>query len=134
MSIDAPYLTPPVVTSQPQFQNTFLSNSHSVSHTLLIPILKHLDVNAIVLGKAREAHLIHKVKTIEPLGMNKRDESIIIIMYLNIYLFFGLFFFAATRHHVITCNFRLLFYSSMYPVNSWFFSINLMKTGIGQSK
>ena len=66
--------------------------------------------------------------------MNKRDESIIIIMYLNIYLFFGLFFFAATRHHVITCNFRLLFYSSIYPVNSWFFPVNLMKTGIGQSK
>ena len=26
------------------------------------------------LGKACEAHLIHKSKTIEPLGMNKRDE------------------------------------------------------------
>ena len=24
--------------------------------------------------KAREAHLIHKAKTIEPLGINKRDE------------------------------------------------------------
>ena len=24
--------------------------------------------------KARETHLIHKVKTIEPLGINKRDE------------------------------------------------------------
>ena len=26
------------------------------------------------LRKACEAHLIHKAKTIEPLGMNKRDE------------------------------------------------------------
>ena len=28
----------------------------------------------IARGKAGEAHLIHKAKTIEPLGMNKRDE------------------------------------------------------------
>ena len=26
------------------------------------------------LRKARDAHLIHKAKTIEPMGMNKRDE------------------------------------------------------------
>lgn len=46
----------------------------------LIPIcylsqLKYLDINAIVLGKAREAPLIHKDKIIEPqLGIKKRDE------------------------------------------------------------
>ena len=37
-------------------------------------------------------------------------------------------------HHVIPCNFRLSFYSGIYSVYSWFFLINLMKTGIGQSK
>ena len=40
---------------------------------LLIPIEKFkngLDSSR----KAREAHLIHKAKTIEPLGINKRDE------------------------------------------------------------
>ena len=35
---------------------------------LLIPIEK------LKFQKAREAHLIHKAKTIEPLGINKRDE------------------------------------------------------------
>ena len=55
----------------------FLSNSHSISHMLLIPIE---TPNVTVLGKpraswkAREAHLIPKAKTIEPLGMNKRDQ------------------------------------------------------------
>ena len=51
-----------------------------------------------------------------------------------LYLFFGLFFLAATPYHVIPCNFLLLFYSSICSVYSWFFLINLMKTGIGQSK
>ena len=55
----------------------FPSNSHSISHMLLIPIE---TLNGIVLRKpraswkAREAHLIPKAKTIEPLGMNKRDQ------------------------------------------------------------
>ena len=40
--------------------------------------------------------------------------------------------YTVSRH--IIGNFRLLFYSSIYSVNSWFVLINLMKTGIGQSK
>ena len=39
-----------------------------------------------------------------------------------------------TPYHVTPCNFLLLFYSSIYSVYSWVFLINLMKTGIGQSK
>ena len=31
-------------------------------------------MGVILSGTAREAHLIHKAKTIEPLGINKRDE------------------------------------------------------------
>ena len=48
---------------------------------LLIPIEKFkngLDSSR----KAREAHLIHKAKTIEPLGINKRDELLLYIVYL----------------------------------------------------
>ena len=39
---------------------------------LLIPIEK-LKTGRDSFRKAREAHLIHKAKTIEPLGINKRD-------------------------------------------------------------
>ena len=47
---------------------------------------------------------------------------------------FCLFLLSATPYHVIPCNFRLLFCSSIYSVYSCFFPKNLMKTGIGQSK
>ena len=40
---------------------------------LLVPIEK-LKNGHDSFRKAREAHLIHKAKTIEPLGINKRDE------------------------------------------------------------
>ena len=36
--------------------------------------LKHLDMNAIVLGKHMRLPYIHKAKTIGPLGMKKRNE------------------------------------------------------------
>ena len=36
-------------------------------------------------SKAREAHLIHRAKTIEPLGINKRDE---LLLYIEIFYFF----------------------------------------------
>ena len=45
----------------------FLSNSHSVSHMLLIPI-ETLRYKRGCLRKAREAHLIHQAKTMEPAG------------------------------------------------------------------
>ena len=51
----------------------FLTSNHSYNHMLLIPIEK-LKNGRDSLRKAREAHLIHKAKTIEPLGINKRDE------------------------------------------------------------
>ena len=40
---------------------------------LLIPFEK-LKNGPDSFRKAREAHLIHKAKTIEPLGINKSDE------------------------------------------------------------
>ena len=50
----------------------FLGNNHSDTHMLLIPIEK-LSNEHDSLRKAREAHIIHKAKTLEPLGINKRD-------------------------------------------------------------
>ena len=51
----------------------FLTSNHSHNHMLLIPIEK-IKNGRDSFRKAREAHLIHKAKTIEPLGINKRDE------------------------------------------------------------
>ena len=51
----------------------FLNNNHSDTHMLLIPIEK-LNNERDSFRKAREAHIIHKAKTFEPLGINKRDE------------------------------------------------------------
>ena len=51
----------------------FLTSNHSDNHMLLIPIEKPKNARDSF-RKAREAHLIHKPKTIDPLGINKRDE------------------------------------------------------------
>ena len=51
----------------------FLSNNHSDTHMLLIPI-ENLKNERDFFRKAREAHIIRKAKTLEPLGINKRDE------------------------------------------------------------
>ena len=50
-----------------------LSNSHSVSLMLLIPI-ETLRYDHHCLRKERETHLIHKAKTIKPPGIKKCDE------------------------------------------------------------
>ena len=51
----------------------FLTSNHSDNHMLLIPIEK-LKNGRYSFRKAREAHLIHKAKTIEPLGINESDQ------------------------------------------------------------
>ena len=51
----------------------FLTSNDSDNHMLLIPIEKRTN-GRDSFSKAREAHLIHKAKTIEPLGINKRDH------------------------------------------------------------
>ena len=50
----------------------FLSNSHSVSHMLLITI-ETLRYERDCLRQAREVPLIHKAKTSESLRIKKRD-------------------------------------------------------------
>ena len=106
-------------TSKPQFQNAF---SAMVMITLF-PIcylsqLKHLDMNAIVLGKHARLPSFIKLK---PLGLWELKNATNYIHYVILTMYI--------------CNLRLLFYSSIYSVYSSYFSqINLMKTGIGQSK
>ena len=51
----------------------FLGSSHSDTHMLLVPIEK-LSNERDSFRKAREAHKIYKAKTLEPLGINKRDQ------------------------------------------------------------
>ena len=58
-----------------------LTSNHSNNHMLLIPIEK-LKNGSDSFRKARETHLIPKTKTIEPLGINKRDELLLCIVYL----------------------------------------------------
>ena len=47
---------------------------HSIDHLLLTPLeLSHSKRDSV--RKAREAHLINKAMTLEPLGINRRDEQ-----------------------------------------------------------
>ena len=66
---------PPGSYIQTAVSEHFLSDSHFVSHMLLIPI-ERLRYECDCLRKAREAHLIHKAKTIEPLGMSTKDVPV----------------------------------------------------------
>ena len=69
-----PLLNPSGSYIQTAVSEHFPSNSHSVSHMLLIPI-ETFRYERDCLRKAREEHLIHKAKAIEPLAMNKRSEQ-----------------------------------------------------------
>ena len=73
MNTDDLYSTLLVITSILQFQNTFSTSNHSDNHMLLISIEK-LKNGRDSFRKAREDHLIPNAKTIESLGINKRDE------------------------------------------------------------
>ena len=51
----------------------FVSNNHSDNYMLSIPF-KQLRTELDSSRKAREAHCIHTGRTLEPLGVNKRDD------------------------------------------------------------
>ena len=72
MNTDDQYSTVLVITSILD-SGHFLISNHSDNYMLLIPIEK-LKNGLDSFRKAREAHLIHRIKTTEPLGINKRDE------------------------------------------------------------
>ena len=50
----------------------FLGSNHSDTYMFLTPIEK-LSNEYDSFRKAREAHIIYKAKTLEPLGINERD-------------------------------------------------------------
>jgi len=51
-----------------------LSNNHSDTHMRLLIQIEKLKNESASFRKAREAHIIHKAKTLEPIVINKRDE------------------------------------------------------------
>ena len=57
---------------KPRFREHFLGSNYSDTHTLLISIEKLSNEDSF--RKAREAHIIYKAKTLEPLGINKHDQ------------------------------------------------------------
>ena len=77
----------------------FLSNDHNASDMLLIP-LELIKSNRDSVRKAREAYLIDRGQTIEPLGLNRRDET---------WTFFPSFIFLS---YVINSLSRILFSST----------------------
>ena len=52
----------------------FLSNHHTATDMQLIP-LELIKSNRDGVRKAREAYLIERGQTLEPLGLNRRDET-----------------------------------------------------------
>ena len=51
----------------------FLTSGQAEDHLILIP-LEQLHTSRDSIRKAREAFLIHRGKTLESVGLNKRDE------------------------------------------------------------
>ena len=51
----------------------FLTSGHAEDHLILIP-LEQLHTSRDSIRKAREAFLIHRGNTLEPAGLNRRDE------------------------------------------------------------
>ena len=76
MNTDDLYSTLLVITSILQFQNTFLPAIICIPTMICFWfLLKNLKMGVILSGKhVKPTFNIHKAKTIEPLGINKRDE------------------------------------------------------------
>ena len=72
----------------------FLSNDHNANDMHLIP-LELMKSNRVSVRKAREAYLIDRGQTLEPLGLNRRDETghFFRFFILRVCLYFQLYFF-----------------------------------------
>ena len=55
-------------------EHFIFSPNHSASDMQLIPLEK-IITNRDAIRKAREATLIHRARTLEPTGLNKREET-----------------------------------------------------------
>ena len=65
---------PNIISKPTTVSEHFLTANHSASDMLLIPIQKLYSARDSI-RKAREAFLITKANTLEPNGLNKRDET-----------------------------------------------------------
>ena len=93
----------------------FLTNDHSANDITLIP-LELIKSNRDSLRKAREAYLIERGKTLEPLGMNKKDE-----MYYSFYFFYLLSFIYAIFISVFQISFNHYFNGFCFQRSLYFF-------------
>ena len=77
-----------------------LTNDHSANNITLIP-LELTKSNRDSVRKAREAYLIERGKTIEPLGINKKDENNVIqsLFLLFVIIYFSIFIFQISFNH-----------------------------------
>ena len=57
-----------------QYHYTLTKSGHSINDVRLIPI-ELIRSKRDSVGKAREAHIISKAKTLHPFGINRRDEA-----------------------------------------------------------
>ena len=79
----------------------FNQPGHSIDHLLLTPLeLIHSKRDSV--RKAREAHLINKAMTLEPLGINRRDEQ-------NLLLFINLSELLILYFKALICNGHFVF-------------------------
>ena len=69
-----PILNPTMIYIHTAVSAHFLGSNHSDTRMLLIPTEK-LNNERVSFRKSREAHIIHKAKTLKSLGINKRDEQ-----------------------------------------------------------
>ena len=71
----------------------FLSNDHNANDMQLIP-LELMKSNCDGVRKAREAYLIDRDQTLEPLGLNRRDDAHTFSSFSSsAWFFFGIFLF-----------------------------------------
>ena len=74
MNTDDQYTDPPLPPDPLQFiSDHFLSDNHSPNDIELIP-LELIYSSRDALRKARETYLIERGQTLEPKGINKREE------------------------------------------------------------
>ena len=92
----------------------FITGNHTVNHMLLIPLEK-LFTNRDSVRKAREAFLIHRGNTLEPAGLNRRDEmysnQLFPYLYYTVFpLLFHYYYFSVflTHHVALSCYFRFV--------------------------
>ena len=97
-------------------------HEHRLSSLFLLP---HKNRSLLIkstrdsVRKAREAYLIERGKTLEPLGMNKKDE-----MYYSFYFFYLLSFIYTIFISVFQISFNHYFNGFCFQRSLYFFFLN----------